>query len=412
MWWQNADEMKIVKFAVSALGTFYIDLAVFLFSSLFFLRLSLSLPLLSLCDVVFLCWLFLIMSLMLLYPCFHFFFSYFCIRSHFHSFFLKNGFLHEEKSSVPGSLLPPWLCLINMYVATVLVTKAMMGSFLSLSDGVWYVSDISSADFVFCLRICATLSPRIRFWLWWVLMSNSSKSVMGTRWTLGAHFQRLFLVAYSEIWKSGSWLFRLNTAIADSKPWIVLIALGDLEICSVSSLFLCTFCSILAKACSKCACSAWLLAWMASKCLVLRLDGIVFSGTGVGPIVEFGPLIAEIWARVGSSESCLATFSFVVYYAVSFEFKFVRFSFVPSVFFVWNFSKFFEVKFAPGVSFTQYVLIVQAIVFLFIRVVCQFSRSFFPNGWKATMKKALLSRLNRIYYWWYFGYTLLITILN
>jgi hypothetical protein len=55
MWWQNADEMKIVKFAVSALGTFYIDLAVFLFSSLFFLRLSLSLPLLSLCDVVFLC---------------------------------------------------------------------------------------------------------------------------------------------------------------------------------------------------------------------------------------------------------------------------------------------------------------------------------------------------------------------
>ncbi len=28
------------------------------------------------------------------------------------------------------------------------------------------------------------------------------------------------------------------------------------------------------------------------------------------------------------------------------------------------------------------------------------------------MKKALLSGLNQIYYWWYFGHTLLITILN
>ncbi len=28
------------------------------------------------------------------------------------------------------------------------------------------------------------------------------------------------------------------------------------------------------------------------------------------------------------------------------------------------------------------------------------------------MKKALLTSLNRIYYWWYFGWTLLITILN
>ncbi len=28
------------------------------------------------------------------------------------------------------------------------------------------------------------------------------------------------------------------------------------------------------------------------------------------------------------------------------------------------------------------------------------------------MKKALLTSLNRIYYWWYFGYTFLITILN
>ncbi len=28
------------------------------------------------------------------------------------------------------------------------------------------------------------------------------------------------------------------------------------------------------------------------------------------------------------------------------------------------------------------------------------------------MKKALLTSLNRIYYWWYFGETLLITILN
>ncbi len=29
-----------------------------------------------------------------------------------------------------------------------------------------------------------------------------------------------------------------------------------------------------------------------------------------------------------------------------------------------------------------------------------------------SMKKALLTSLNRIYYWWYFGWTLLITILN
>jgi hypothetical protein len=66
--------------------------------------------------------------------CFHFCFHLSCFC--FHSFFLKNGSPHEEKFSVPGSLLPPLLCLINMYVATVLVTKAMMGSFLSFSDGV------------------------------------------------------------------------------------------------------------------------------------------------------------------------------------------------------------------------------------------------------------------------------------
>ncbi len=31
---------------------------------------------------------------------------------------------------------------------------------------------------------------------------------------------------------------------------------------------------------------------------------------------------------------------------------------------------------------------------------------------ECSMKKALLTSLNRIYYWWYFGWTLLITILN
>ena len=35
-------------------------------------------------------------------------------------------------------------------------------------------------------------------------------------------------------------------------------------------------------------------------CLIVRLDEIVFIGAGVG--VVFGPLIAEIWVRVGSCD--------------------------------------------------------------------------------------------------------------
>ncbi len=47
--------------------------------------------------------------------------------------------------------------------------------------------------------------------------------------TLGARFQRLLPVAYSEIWYSGSGWFWSNLAIAASKAGIALIALGDLE---------------------------------------------------------------------------------------------------------------------------------------------------------------------------------------
>ena len=79
--------------------------------------------------------------------------------------------------------------------------------------------------------------------------------MIGTGWTLGARLQRLLPVLYSEIWYSGSGWFWANMAMAASKAWIVLIALGDLEIRSASSLFCCTFCLILARASSRCACN-------------------------------------------------------------------------------------------------------------------------------------------------------------
>jgi len=53
-------------------------------------------------------------------------------------FLFKKWFPHEEKSSIFWLLfcLGPLLCLRNMYVATVLVTNPMIGSFMSFSDGV------------------------------------------------------------------------------------------------------------------------------------------------------------------------------------------------------------------------------------------------------------------------------------
>jgi len=86
----------------------------------------------------------------------------------FHSFFLKNGFPYEEKLSVLWWVFPFRLCWRSIYVETVLVTKAIIGSFLSFSDGVRYSSAILSDRFVFCWRICATLSPRILFLLCFV----------------------------------------------------------------------------------------------------------------------------------------------------------------------------------------------------------------------------------------------------
>ena len=133
---------------------------------------------------------------------------------------------------------------------TVLVTRAIIGSFLSFSDGVWYSSAILSDRLVFCLRICATLSPKIWFWLCFFLASYSISSVISTGCTLGARFQRLLPVAYSEVWYSGCGWFRSNIAMAASSACIVLMALGDLEILSASSLFCWRFLLIRSKALS------------------------------------------------------------------------------------------------------------------------------------------------------------------
>ncbi len=134
---------------------------------------------------------------------------------------------------------------------TVLVTRAIIGSFLSFSDGVWYSSAILSDKSVFCLRICATLSPKILFLLCLFLTSYLSRSVIATGCTLGACFQRLLPVAYSEVWYSGSGWFWANIVIAASKACIVLMALGDLEILCSSSLFCWRFLLILARASSR-----------------------------------------------------------------------------------------------------------------------------------------------------------------
>ncbi len=50
-------------------------------------------------------------------------------------YLFEKWFPHEEKSPRPGLLFRfgPSLCLINMYVATILVTNAMMGFLLSFS---------------------------------------------------------------------------------------------------------------------------------------------------------------------------------------------------------------------------------------------------------------------------------------
>ncbi len=73
------------------------------------------------------------------------------------------------------------------------------------------------------------------------------------------------------------------------------------------------------------------------------------------------------WEAGNDRESISVTWFFIVYFVVSFKFELVRFGF------------------APGVFFTPGVLVIQAIVFLFVRVVvCQFSRSFFPKCCKAT----------------------------
>jgi hypothetical protein len=138
-------------------------------------------------------------------------------------------------------------------VETVLVTRAIIGSFLSFSNGVWYSLAILSDRLVFCLRICATLSPKILFLLCLFWTSYSSSSVISTGCTLGARFQRLLPVAYSEIWYSGSGWFWSNIAIAASSACIVLMALGYLEILFASSLFCCRFLLILARASSRCA---------------------------------------------------------------------------------------------------------------------------------------------------------------
>ena len=76
----------------------------------------------------------------------HFLICFFCTgcsfhfagcNHYFHSFFLKNGSPHGDKFSSRDVSLPFLLCLTSIYVESVLVTRAMIGSFLSFSDGVW-----------------------------------------------------------------------------------------------------------------------------------------------------------------------------------------------------------------------------------------------------------------------------------
>ncbi len=56
---------------------------------------------------------------------------------YFHSFFLKNGSPHGDKFSSCDFSVAFLLCLTSIYVESVFVTRAIIGSFLSFSDGVW-----------------------------------------------------------------------------------------------------------------------------------------------------------------------------------------------------------------------------------------------------------------------------------
>ncbi len=64
---------------------------------------------------------------------------------HFHSFFLKNGSPQGDRLFSLCSSLAFLLCLTNIQVEMVFVTNAIIGSFLSFSDGVWLLAAISSA---------------------------------------------------------------------------------------------------------------------------------------------------------------------------------------------------------------------------------------------------------------------------
>jgi len=135
----NANGMRIESFCAGNLSVLVCQLFISFSFSLFVSNLSKSF-LLAFTLSAFTSQLFftLILFVFFVFNSVIFVFTFFCILFHFHSLFLKNGSPHEEMSSVSGLLffLCPLLCLRNMYVATVLVTSPMMGSFLSFSEGV------------------------------------------------------------------------------------------------------------------------------------------------------------------------------------------------------------------------------------------------------------------------------------
>ncbi len=129
MRWQKVDEMKRVSLALSTFLAVFLVLSCFHFwfgfwlsrhlPSLFHLFLHLSEMSFFCCYFLFVCLCFSFHTHFLsFYFCFHFCSICFHLRFHYsfhcHSFFLKNGSPHEEKSSVPGILRPPLLCLMNM----------------------------------------------------------------------------------------------------------------------------------------------------------------------------------------------------------------------------------------------------------------------------------------------------------
>ncbi len=148
-----------------------------------FLRLSLRLPLLSLLLLQFL--IVFLVFLRFHFEC-HFLFLFFCTgcsfhfvgcNFHFHSLFLKNGSPHGDKFSSCDFSLAFLLCLTSIYVESVFVTRDIIGSFLSFSDGVWSLAAISSERSVFWCRILAIFSPSILFWPCLLRTSYSSRSV-------------------------------------------------------------------------------------------------------------------------------------------------------------------------------------------------------------------------------------------